>query len=258
MRFKKIIYRLALAAGRGVFGEKFNPIGNNPVAGLIHFFFFRDYSVDGCLFKIPPKLVSIGFRSRFLFNVYEKQERESIRRYVNASDRVLELGGCIGVVSCLTNKLLSDKSAHVVVEANPNLIPALFTNRNINGCGFVVENCMVGEGRSSTFYLHDLIVGGSADRVTENETTIVNRSFCELVDKHGRFNVIIIDIEGGEHAFFIENQELLGDIDTIIIEQHVKIIGEEKVSQIRSLFEQSGLMRVFLESKTEVWVRSSS
>ena len=38
---------------------------------------------------------------------------------------VVELGGSIGVVACVTNRLLKDRKAHLVVEANPLAIPHL-------------------------------------------------------------------------------------------------------------------------------------
>jgi predicted O-methyltransferase YrrM len=44
-------------------------------------------------------------------------------------ERVLELGGCLGVVSCSINTLLRDPSRHVVVEANPKLLAYLYENR---------------------------------------------------------------------------------------------------------------------------------
>ena len=59
------------------------------------------------------------YRSCFMRGSYEHEERELIRRWLKPEDHVIEFGACLGIVSCVTNKLLKDKTRHVVVEANP-------------------------------------------------------------------------------------------------------------------------------------------
>ena len=51
---------------------------------------------------------------------------------------VIELGGSIGVVACITNCLLADPAKHIVVEPNAALIPLLEENRRRNDCGFTI------------------------------------------------------------------------------------------------------------------------
>jgi 16S rRNA A1518/A1519 N6-dimethyltransferase RsmA/KsgA/DIM1 with predicted DNA glycosylase/AP lyase activity len=70
--------------------------------------------------------------------VFEKHERETIKRCLDPNLPVVEVGGCIGVVACTTNRLLQEPSKHVVVEANPDLVPVLEANRQLNQCEFVV------------------------------------------------------------------------------------------------------------------------
>ena len=43
-----------------------------------------------------------------LSGTYEKPEREAVLRYRQPNWSAIELGGCIGVVSCITNKLLKN------------------------------------------------------------------------------------------------------------------------------------------------------
>ena len=164
--------------------------------------FNRQYKTGDCRFIFPKRLVTLGFRSRFFFDIYEKPEKILVAQYVGKDDRVLELGACIGVISCITNRLINNKHDHVVVEANPELIPTLNRNKEINGSGFIIEHCMVSPDRFNEFYIHPLIVGGSADRATLRKTHIVNRTLNELAQKHGSFTTLIIDIEGGEYNFF--------------------------------------------------------
>ncbi len=99
------------------------------------------FRADGCEYVIPKDITSRAYRSCFLDGSYEAEERELIRTYLRPTDTVLELGACLGIVSCMTNKILADKSRHVVVEGNPFCIPSLHRNRDINKAGFLVENC---------------------------------------------------------------------------------------------------------------------
>ena len=61
------------------------------------------YRVDRCRFEIPVHLTDRKYRSAFVFGEYEAGERRLIRQFLRADDRVIELGGCIGVLSCLVN-----------------------------------------------------------------------------------------------------------------------------------------------------------
>jgi len=121
-----------------------------------------EFYLDGCRLTVPKEQTTRMFRASFFNGSYEASERQLVRAFVCPNDVVLELGACIGVVSCMTNKILADKSRHVVVEGNPFCIPTLHRNRELNQCGFTVENCAVSSQRDATFYFHPVcIVGGT-------------------------------------------------------------------------------------------------
>src|SRR5262245_30697328 len=94
----------------------------------------KDYELDGLSFVIPQEMTDFKFRGRFVRGSYEKEERRHLKKYIDADATVLELGACLGVVSCLTNVLLTDPRKHVVVEANPLLISWIERNRELNKC----------------------------------------------------------------------------------------------------------------------------
>ncbi|HSU56468.1 MAG TPA: hypothetical protein VLT36_20585, partial [Candidatus Dormibacteraeota bacterium] len=152
-----------------------------PVQGIVFDMKGSRFQADGCIFTIPKDVTTRSYRSCFLSNTYERHERELIRRWVRPEDQVLELGACLGIVSCVTNKLLTDKSRHVVVEANPFCIPTLYRNRALNQAGFLVEHCAVGTPPETTFYLHPVyIVGGSAQRPTDRPVRLPAKSWRQL------------------------------------------------------------------------------
>ncbi|HET9480056.1 MAG TPA: hypothetical protein VFO72_11955, partial [Pyrinomonadaceae bacterium] len=85
--------------------------------------------LDGCKFTIDPAVVPANVTYLLLTNQYEQPEREALNRFLDRDVPVVELGACAGVISCLTNRRLTDPKRHVVVEANPAMQPVLEENR---------------------------------------------------------------------------------------------------------------------------------
>jgi FkbM family methyltransferase len=246
--------RRPLGAIAGNFHEKLL----RPVQGLIFDLLGGRFHVDGCEIEVPRKLTSRAFRSCFLTGEYEAAECALVREFVRADDAVLELGACLGVVSCVTNKRLRDKGRHVVVEGNPKLISTLQRNREINNCGFVIENCAVSDEREVTFYLHPVyIVGGSAQRPSAQAVKIPGRSWRELDATYGPFDVLIMDVEGSEFDVLEGSRELIGRYRLVIVELHEWAIGSEKVESCRELLRTGGLQFMKRAGITEVWKRST-
>src|SRR5689334_17446832 len=77
-----------------------------PLLGLIFDLRGGRFKANGCVFVIPKDITRRAFRSCFLTNAYEIDERNLVQKFVRADDSVLELGACLGVVSCITNKIL--------------------------------------------------------------------------------------------------------------------------------------------------------
>ena len=79
----------------------------------------------------------LNFALMFVDLNYSKTNFSAL--YVDPNLPVIEFGGCIGVISCLTNKKIKDKKKHIVVEAQPYLIETLKKNRNNNDCKLVYQ-----------------------------------------------------------------------------------------------------------------------
>jgi len=214
------------------------------------------FQADDCTFIIPMELTTRKYRACFWRGTYEKEERDLIRRWIKAEDSVLELGACLGVVSCVTNRLLKNKSRHVVIEANPLCIPALRQNKELNGAGFHVEHCAVGPPPEITFYLHPTyVVGGNAQRPTTRPVRVPSKDLAQLQKESGPFTALIIDIEGGEREVLKASRTLLKEFRLIVIELHEFAIGLEGVEECRRILRESGLRLVDQSGLTEVWQR---
>lgn len=139
---------------------------------------------------------------------YEVEELKLLNNIIDNKLTVLELGGCLGVVSVILNKKLKDPSKHLVIEANPNLIKYLEYNKEINNCSFKIKNGLVSTSSDGIFYSYDKLVAGSAHRLDNRETnktkhTVPVFSLDQLQEEVGyNFNFLVIDIEGGELEFF--------------------------------------------------------
>ena len=78
----------------------------------------------------------------------------------------------------------------------------------------------------------------------------------ELHEKHGEFNVLIMDIEGGEHSLIRSYADLLQDYRLIIVELHDFIIGPEKAEECRAVLRERGFRMIDVCEITEVWGRN--
>jgi FkbM family methyltransferase len=228
-----------------------------PVQGLIFDLLGGRFRVDGCEIEVPKNLTSLAYRSCFLTGEYEAEERALIREFVRPDDIVLELGACMGVVSCVTNKRLRDNTRHVVVEGNPKLIPTLQRNRELNGCGFTIEHCAASNEREVTFFLHpDYVVGGSAQRETQHAVRVPGCSWRDLEEKHGPFTTLIMDVEGSELEVLESSRELIARYRLVIVELHDWAIGGETIQRCQELLRGGGLHIAKRAGITEAWERS--
>src|SRR5271170_2149969 len=107
----------------GAIAGKFDQAIIQRIKGLIFDLGGGKFKTDGCTFIIPKDQTSLAYRSSFLSGHYEVDDLAVVRAFIRPDDCVLELGACMGIVSCVTNKMLKDKTRHVVVEANPFCIP---------------------------------------------------------------------------------------------------------------------------------------
>ena len=225
------------------------------LAGTYFTLIEKTYKVEGLDLIIPFDLTNIKFRGQFPINFYEKQERRYLKQYLPKDACVLELGGCLGVVSCLTNRLLDNPAQHVVVEANPNVVPTIEANKRRNNCGFHIENCIVSNKLVNEFFIGKSILMSSNRRQSLQKISIPGKTVADLEQQYQlKFDTVIMDIEGGELDFLRENKEKLKELNTIFIEvhPHPEILSNEEVSECLEILENAGFER--LVDDTNFWV----
>lgn len=175
---------------------------------------------------------------------YEQPERSAVRNYLRPDLPVVELGGCVGVVACIANKLLRDPGRHVVLEANPLAIPHLRMNRETNGAGFrIVNQALAYGGDSVTFRPSIDFWGNSVDHNLSNEAPVtVPATQLSRILEESQFQdyALICDIEGQEFELVLREPQALQRAQLIIMEVHPHTLGEEKVGATLSRLNDLG------------------
>ena len=189
------------------------------------------------------RITDFPTKVELIMNKYEAPERRAVARYVRRGLPVVELGGSMGVVACATNRLLKNPEAHVVVEANPLVIPQLELNRALNRCQFeIVNRAIAYEMESVTFRPSSNVCVSSITAVGDQAPVTVQTTVLrDIVRDHGfsRFN-FICDIEGLEYDLVCHEIDVLKSADTIILETHARFIGEDKCRLMMSKLQHAG------------------
>lgn len=231
------------------------------LAGIYFTYFKKVFKKDGVTIHVPLDLTDFKFRGRFVLDSYEEEESRYLSKYLSPDAKVLELGSCLGFVSCLTNLLLTDKRQHVVLEANPKLIPWIVKNREENNCEFQLENCIVSKTGKNPFYIHDLIVGGSAKRKTDNVIDIEGMTFESLRKKYNiDFNTLIMDIEGGELQLLQNHKADIIQFNTIFMEVHpfANILTREEAQQCEDILTELNFNLTLRDGNFQIWKKKAA
>ncbi len=142
---------------------------------------------------------------------------------------VLELGACIGFISCATNKILKNRENHVVFEANPNLITILENNRKNNNCDFTIINKILANGDGTVQFKVDKrsILGSTTELLPHSrisQSYEIEKISIEKLEKDTglSFDALICDIEGGEYELFESclPQEFIKKLRFVSVEFH--------------------------------------
>jgi len=219
----------------------------------------RIVELDHCSFALA-ELPDTSMKLELLSGKYEKPEREAVLHYLQPHWSVIELGGCIGVVSCITNKLLNNPENHLVLEVNPLVLPFLKANRDANGCAFQIMDKALAYGSEtvtfnplSDFWGNSLYHVGGQPPVTVETTTLANL----LRERHFDNFALICDIEGQEYELISREPEMIRKAELIVMEVHPHILGTEKVEFLLSTLKDLGF-GILSQSKNVISFQKSA
>lgn len=206
--------------------------------------------LNGCTFG------SRGIENEVLHNdlmdgVFERFERNAVQEFVSPDLPVVELGGCLGVVGCITNRRLTNPQAHVVVEANPQVIPLLAANRRRNRCQFQVLNRAIAYGSDVVEFAPSMDFASNSLRESGGEKVVRVKTtgLGDILARNSfkRFT-LICDIEGHECDLVEQEPEVLRHADVIILETHARLVGEERNQEMLRQLHELGFRVVASEA----------
>jgi FkbM family methyltransferase len=214
-------------------------------------------ALESCTFRVRHPAITTAMKSPFLLGGYEKAERDILREYLDPDIGVIELGGSVGVVACLTNKMLSDPKKHVVVEANPDLIGLLHDNRDRNGCTFTILNRAVAYGGDEiSFYRNaSCFLASSVQVKTARPVTVPTTSIRRIINEYDIDTcTLICDIEGGEMDLVRQESDVLEEhVEMLIVEMHGWLVGQNLARETNETLERIGFRCLCEKGATRVF-----
>ena len=190
-----------------------------------------------------PVYLNFGYPVlRFIDNgEYENSEIAIIKRTLESSDKVLELGTGLGFVSAFCSKQIGSERVYTF-EGNSSLKPIINKLYNRNQVNPNLSFALLGEGNGSKiFYENKGSFLASSLKSTSNEgkqyKEVTELNLNEVIDQI-KPNYLIMDIEGAEYDIFkiIDFQS----INKIQFELHPSLLSVEQIDYIFEKLEKNG------------------
>ena len=183
--------------------------------------------VEGRRFDVSSPLISDELKCRVFYGRYERTERELLRRHLRLDLPVVELGGGMGLVACIVNSRLQHPDQHVVVEANPLMLPLIERNRGLNGSRFELVHAAIGyAGTHVALERGEDLLGSRFQSADDGDVRVIRLG--QILDRRGFATcTLICDIEGGEIELVQNELETLRSrVELIVLEEHPEYCAE--------------------------------
>lgn len=218
---------------------------NSPVMGRLVELMGNRARIDGMVFSLDSPSIETFRKGSFVFGLHESEERTLVKQWLPGELPVVEFGGGIGVVTCLANRKLVRPELHIVVEANPKLVPLLERNRDLNGCGFQILNkALAYDAETVEFHIHTHFLSGRADGAGGTAITVPTTSLKAIIDGSGFDQIsVICDVEGTETMLVEQEIETLRQhVQFLLVEVHPQFTGEQATGRMVQRLETAGFV----------------
>lgn len=172
----------------------------------------------------PPDL-RLSIQCQIADGSYERAEAALIDRFVPRDLPVIELGGCLGLISSYLAARLSPDADLIVVEANPTLIECCRHNATADGTRqrTRVVHAAIAYGQETVQFevsdnVHINRVGTTGGGGVSVPTTTLGALLKSISAPEGY--ALICDIEGFEVALLENDAEALRGCRTAVVELH--------------------------------------
>lgn len=186
------------------------------------------FNFRGCPAVVPHELC-LSLQSIIASGDYEAAESDLIERYLPRDLPVIELGGCLGLVSGLVARRLSPHIQHVVVEPNPEILDVCWQNATQAGTRKNTQVVAKALGYGGEKVAFDLNRNVHVSKLSNNRRTanaIVDattlRDLVDMLEARGDYT-LICDIEGAEVALLEYDSKALANCALMILELHPEV-----------------------------------
>lgn len=209
--------------------------------------------LDDCLLELDG--LDPGIVRLILLGEYENSERAAVRAFLDPALPVIELGACMGVVSCVVNRMLENPERHVAVEANPQMVERLRRNVRRNGSRFSIIDRAIAYD-DAPFHVSDNVLA-SGMKTNGSPIAVAKTSVREIAERFGFAEfTLICDVEGTEVEMVEQEGELLSQrCRLFILETHEIEIGEAPIRRMRERLEALGFSHARRIGHTSVYQR---
>lgn len=203
--------------------------------------------VEGRRFLAPRALVNDVVRCRMLLGRYERPERDLLRRHLDLSRPVLEIGGGLGIVASLINRRLHHPERHVVVEPNPGVLRTIEANGRLNGARFTLVHGALAytTGVANLRFGDDVLSTTLADGPS-GEVQVPALTLTGLLEQFGWDQcVLVMDVEGAEVDLVRNEAAILSDrVSMIIMEDHPMWVDPQTRRRMFATLHEAGFDRI--------------
>ena len=198
----------------------------------------RVASLHGVVATTDPSLVPRNIWRALYEGVYEAEEARACRNNLQPGDRVLELGGGIGLISVISAQICGSENV-VTYEANPSLEAIIRRNYQLNGVAPQLRLKAISTQRgSTTFFANSNVLSSSLIQRKGASGIDVELDSIGDVCEELRPTCIVCDIEGAEIDVLPAAD--LSDVRLLVVEVHPHVVGEEKVAALIRHIEAQG------------------
>jgi FkbM family methyltransferase len=218
----------------------------------------RPLVIDGARFSADGAVISDELRARMLRGRYERAERHVVRAWLPPHRPVVELGGGLGVVSTIINKRLHHPERHVVVQANPSLIPLIRRHREMNSARFTIEHAAIAYSPTDRVRLDtgSAFIGGRvSDAGDRAQVDVPATTLRALIERYPvEQATLVCDIEGMEAEMIRREPDVLRRFfSTLLIEIHPELLGAGRCEAMVDALRRLGYAQVYRCRKVAVF-----
>ncbi|WP_298293710.1 FkbM family methyltransferase [uncultured Litoreibacter sp.] len=202
------------------------------------------FELSGVTLEVPEAFLTKRIRMKLKNGGYEGHESRAAQLVVDYGDRVLDLGSGVGYVATLCAMLAGAENV-VTVEANPDLLPVIRGNLELNDCeeATVLHGAAVGAPvtggtlalkQARAFWASSVSDAGGAETI--DVPALVLR---DLIAEH-KPTVVMMDVEGAEATMF--DAPWPDHVRVLVMELHPKRYPDTVIKRIFDCMSASGLI----------------